>query len=129
MEFELQSAVERDPQPAPFRFTRRLVHLGNPGLNQFPLPEPVVRRGILAMAVIRHCFDGAKLGVRERFNGARNGSSGCGSVRGFRLPVRKVVQFSPSLGSKWDEMEGTTAPSLVPVGGVVAGQLAKTPKE
>ena len=26
VEFELQSAVESDPQPHPFRFTRRLVH-------------------------------------------------------------------------------------------------------
>ena len=26
MEFELQAAVERDPQPASFRFTRRIIH-------------------------------------------------------------------------------------------------------
>jgi hypothetical protein len=42
-------------------------------------------------------FDGAKLGVGERFNVARNGSPGCGAVRGFRhagsvLPVRNLVQ-------------------------------------
>jgi hypothetical protein len=57
VEFELQAAVERDPQPAPHRFTRRLVHPAAPSIATKPVPliadsraRVIARRGHLGNA-------------------------------------------------------------------------------
>jgi hypothetical protein len=54
VEFELQPTVERDPQPRPFGFTRRLVHPPPPRWLRKPLPfitdsraSVIARRGHL----------------------------------------------------------------------------------
>jgi hypothetical protein len=39
VEFQLQPTVERDPQPRPFRFTRRLIHPPPPRWLRNPRPS------------------------------------------------------------------------------------------